>query len=69
MGGSGVALGSGSGVSLAVGVGVSVEMTSVCVGVNLIVAVAFVVGGITSAVALLPGILQAERINTPITNI
>jgi hypothetical protein len=69
IGGSGVsvALGSGIGVSVKVTVGVSVGTTSVGVAVNSMVAMAVVVGGsvggITSAVALLLGIVQAERMN------
>ena len=65
-----VTLAIGGGVSVAVMAGVCVSVTSVCVRVNSILAVAVVRGrsvdAETSAVAILSGRLQAERINTPI---
>jgi len=71
MGGSGVdvALGSGVNVSVGVIVGVSVGGASVDVADGSTVAVGgSSVGGITSAVASLPGRLQAARITHPMSN-
>ena len=75
LGGTGVAvsLGSGTGVSVAVTVAVSVGTITVGVAGSAMVAVAFAAGGTVgdvtaSAVALLPGILQADKTNAPMIN-